>query len=256
MSKVIVIPARLGSTRLPEKPLLRETGKYLIQHVYEQALLSKRAQRVIIATDDERILVAAKSFGAEAVMTRRDHPSGTDRVAEVARGIDCDLVLNLQGDEPEVSPQSLDLLFDLLEANTDAPMATLATPIPSEEAFHNPNCVKVVFDDKGKALYFSRSPIPYFRDGTPEFGTQTVKAWQHLGLYAYRRPFLLGIAHLPPHPLEIAEKLEQLRVLAKGYPLMVGQVLHRGLGIDTPEDYQAFVQQYHARKGIQTTRAA
>lgn len=256
MSKIIVIPARLGSTRLPEKPLLKETGKYLIQHVYEQACLSKRAERIIIATDDERIMDAARSFGGEAVMTRADHPSGTDRVAEVARKYDCDLVVNLQGDEPQVAPQSLDLLFELLEKNPQAPMATLATPIPSLEAFQNPNCVKVVVDDQGRALYFSRSPIPYFRDGLPEFNTQNPKAWQHLGLYGYRKDFLLGISQIPPHPLEQAEKLEQLRVLAKGVPLMVGKVIHQGIGIDTPEDYQAFVRYQLTLKDAKVARAA
>lgn len=241
-SNLIVIPARLGSTRLAEKPLLKETGKYLIQHVYEQACLSKKAKRVVIATDDQRILDACNSFGAEAMMTRADHPSGTDRVAEVARAIDCNLVVNLQGDEPQVAPESLDLLFELLEKNPQAPMATLATPIPSVEAFQNPNCVKVVVDDEGRALYFSRSPIPYFREGVPEITVHNPKAWQHLGLYGYRKDFLLGISQIPPHPLELAEKLEQLRVLAKGVPLMVGKVLHTGIGIDTPEDYRAFVR--------------
>jgi len=256
MSNIIVIPARLGSTRLPEKPLLKETGKYLIQHVYEQACLSKRAKRIVVATDDERIMEACKSFGAEAMMTRADHPSGTDRVAEVARAIDCKLVVNLQGDEPEVAPQSLDLLFDLLENHPEAPMATLATPIATLEAFQNPNCVKVVVDDQGRALYFSRSPIPYFRDGTPEISVQSPKAWQHLGLYGYRKDFLLGISQIPPHPLELAEKLEQLRVLAKGIPLMVGKIVHQGIGIDTPDDYRAFVRSQLSLQEKLVARAA
>ena len=241
MNRLIVIPARLASLRLPEKPLLKDTGKYLIQHVYEVACRSKRADRVVIATDDERIMAAARSFGAEARMTRADHPSGTDRVAEVASAIDCDLIVNLQGDEPQIDPASLDLLFDLLEKNPHSPMATLATPIQSEEAYRNPNCVKVVMDENGRALYFSRSPSPYYRDGVVTFGTDLAPAWQHLGLYGYRKDFLLGVGKMAPHPLEKAEKLEQLRVLAHGIPLMVGKVVHKGLGIDTPEEYKAFV---------------
>ncbi len=241
VSRLIVIPARLASSRLPEKPLLKETGKYLIQHVYEVACRSNRADRVVIATDDERIMAAARSFGAEARMTRSDHPSGTDRVAEVALALDCDLIVNLQGDEPQIDPSSLDLLFDLLDKNPQSPMATLATPIPNEEAYLNPNCVKVVMDENGRALYFSRSPIPYYRDSVVTFAMDFPPAWQHLGLYGYRKDFLLGVGKMAPHPLEKAEKLEQLRVLAHGIPLMVGKVVHKGLGIDTPEEYRAFV---------------
>jgi len=256
MSRLIVIPARLASTRLPEKPLLKDTGKYLIQHVYELACRSKRADRVVIATDDERIMAAANSFGAEAKMTRSDHPSGTDRVAEVASGIDCDLIVNLQGDEPQIDPSALDLLFDLLEKNPNSPMATLATPIPSDDAYRNPNCVKLVMDENGRALYFSRSPIPYYREGTPPFDSEPVRAWQHLGLYGYRKDFLLGIGKMPPHPLEQAEKLEQLRVLANGVPLMVGKVVHKGLGIDTPEEYRAFVEFCLRAKNANVAKAA
>ena len=256
MSRLIVIPARLASTRLPEKPLLKDTGKFLIQHVYELACRSKRADRVVVATDDERIMAAAKSFGAEAIMTRADHPSGTDRVAEVAFGIDCQWIVNLQGDEPQIDPGALDLLFDLLEKNPDSPMATLATPISSDEAYRNPNCVKVVMDETGRALYFSRSPIPYYRDGSPAFGSEPIRAWQHIGLYGYRKDFLMGISKMTPHPLEQAEKLEQLRVLAHGVPLMVGKVIHKGLGIDTPEEYQAFVEFCLGAKNSSVAKAA
>jgi 3-deoxy-manno-octulosonate cytidylyltransferase (CMP-KDO synthetase) len=232
MSRLIVIPARLASTRLPEKPLLKDTGKYLIQHVYELACRSKRADRVVIATDDERIMAAAKSFGAEAQMTRSDHPSGTDRVAEVAAGIDCDLIVNLQGDEPQIDPGALDLLFDLLEKNPNSPMATLATPIPSEDAYRNPNCVKVVVDKKIRALYFSRSPIPYFRDDSfPK------SAYQHIGVYGFRKEVLLAFSKLPVSDLERIEKLENLRMLENGISVHLAVIDHVGISIDTEEDF-------------------
>src|SRR5262249_13492603 len=169
MKTAIVIPARYRSSRLPGKPLLKETGKYLVQHVYERACLARRAQEVIVATDDPRIAAAVEHFGGRVVMTRRDHPTGTDRVAEVARGLGADVIVNLQGDEPLIEPATLDLLPQLLQRDPDAPMATLAVPISSQEQWHNPNCVKVVCDDRGRALYFSRSPIPFVRDGKPDF---------------------------------------------------------------------------------------
>jgi 3-deoxy-manno-octulosonate cytidylyltransferase (CMP-KDO synthetase) len=240
----IVIPARYASSRLPGKPLLRQTGKYLIQHVYERACLCRRAAAVVVATDDPRIVAAVESFGGRVATTRRDHPSGTDRVAEVARQLDADVVLNLQGDEPLIDPASLDCLFDLLRDNPTVPMATLAVPLATAEQWHNPNCVKVVCDAAGRALYFSRSPIPFVRDGRPDFAARPPCFLQHLGLYAYRRDFLLRLASLPPAPLEQAEKLEQLRVLALGHPIQVGVVGHAGLGVDTYEDYQRFVAVY------------
>ncbi|MFO0966881.1 MAG: 3-deoxy-manno-octulosonate cytidylyltransferase [Gemmataceae bacterium] len=244
MKTAIVIPARYASSRLPAKPLLRETGKYLIQHVYEQALRSD-ANEVIIATDDERILRAAREFGGRAVMTRADHPSGTDRVAEVARGLDADVIVNLQGDEPLIDPATLDLLPRLLAEDPSADMATLAVPLRTVADWHSPNCVKVVCDGTGKALYFSRSPIPFVRDGRPDFTSG--RFLQHLGLYAYRRSFLLELSTLPPAPLEELEKLEQLRVLAHGHTIKVGIVEHAARGVDTPEDYQRFVAAYRSR---------
>jgi 3-deoxy-manno-octulosonate cytidylyltransferase (CMP-KDO synthetase) len=237
----IVIPARYGSTRLPGKPLLRETGKYLIQHVYEQARKAKCGSEVIVATDDERILDAVRGFGGRAVMTRADHSSGTDRIAEVAKGLDCDVILNLQGDEPQFEPEALDELVGLLESDRSADMATLAVPIKDLETYSNPNVVKVVCEDRGRALYFSRSPIPMVRDGEPDFTSQPPRFLQHLGVYGYRRAFLLSIAASPPHPLEQSEKLEQLRVLGQGKTIRVGVVARAHRGIDTPEDYAAFV---------------
>jgi 3-deoxy-manno-octulosonate cytidylyltransferase (CMP-KDO synthetase) len=244
MKTAIVIPARYASQRLPGKPLLRETGKYLVQHVHERARESRRAAEVVVATDDPRIVAAVEGFGGRVVLTRRDHASGTDRVAEVAQRLDADVVVNLQGDEPLVDPAALDLLPDLLRRDPGADMATLAVPIATEEQWRDPNCVKVVCDAAGRALYFSRSPIPYVRDGRPDFSARPARFLQHLGLYAYRRAFLLQLARLPQHPLEEAEKLEQLRVLAMGQRIHVGVVPHAARGVDTFADYQHFVRLY------------
>jgi 3-deoxy-manno-octulosonate cytidylyltransferase (CMP-KDO synthetase) len=247
MKVAVVIPARFASTRLPGKPLLRQTGKYLIQHVYEQACRARKVNRVVVATDDARIQAAVEGFGGRSVLTRSDHPSGTDRVAEVARDLDADVIINVQGDEPLIDPATIDLLADLLERDGDTDMATLAVPIASLEQWRNPNCVKVVCDDAGRALYFSRSPIPFVRDGQPDFSVEPPRFLQHLGLYAYRRPFLLRLAALPPAPLEQLEKLEQLRVLALGYRIQVIIVRHASVGVDTPEDYERFVRMYRER---------
>jgi 3-deoxy-manno-octulosonate cytidylyltransferase (CMP-KDO synthetase) len=173
-------------------------------------------------------------------MTRADHVSGTDRVAEVAEALDVDVIVNLQGDEPLIEPATLDLLPSLLERHPESDMATLAVPIVSAEQWHDPNCVKVVCDAAGRALYFSRSPIPFVRDGQPDFRSGLFL--QHLGLYAYRRSFLLELAKLPPEALEACEKLEQLRVLAVGRRIHVGVVAHASRGVDTPADYARFVQ--------------
>jgi 3-deoxy-manno-octulosonate cytidylyltransferase (CMP-KDO synthetase) len=244
----IVIPARYSSSRLPGKPLLKQTGKYLVQHVYERACESRRASQVLIATDDSRIVAAAEHFGGRVVLTRRDHPSGTDRVAEVARALDADVIVNLQGDEPLVDPAALDLLPALLERDAQAQMATLAAPISSLEQWQDPNCVKVVCDAAGRALYFSRAPIPFVRDGRPDLATEPPRFLQHLGLYAYRRDFLLRLAELPPEPLEQLEKLEQLRVLAQGCKIRVGVVRHAAVGVDTRADYERFVEMYRASR--------
>jgi 3-deoxy-manno-octulosonate cytidylyltransferase (CMP-KDO synthetase) len=241
MSVAIIIPARYASSRLPGKPLLRETGKYLVQHVYEQAAQSN-ADMVIVATDDARIAQAVGSFGGKVAMTRPDHPSGTDRVAEVARSLTADIIINLQGDEPLLEPATLDLLAGLLQKDSDADMATLAVPLHSQEQYRDPNCVKVVRDAQGRALYFSRSPIPYVRDGEPDLHARPPLFFQHLGLYAYRREFLLFLSKQPPSPLEELEKLEQLRVLSLGRKIQVGIVEHAGRGVDTPEDYRRFVE--------------
>lgn len=245
MQTAIIIPARYGSTRLPAKPLLKTTGKYLIQHVYEQACKT-RADEVIVATDDERIARAVESFHGNVMMTRADHPTGTDRVAEVARQLTADVIINVQGDEPQMEPAAIDLLPELLHRDPEAVMATLGTPITSMEVWKDPACVKLVRDRRGRALYFSRSPIPFVRDGQPDFVKSQGSFFLHLGLYAYRRDFLQKITTLPTDPLEELEKLEQLRVLAHGYAIQVGVVSHASRGIDTPGDYERFVREYRA----------
>jgi 3-deoxy-manno-octulosonate cytidylyltransferase (CMP-KDO synthetase) len=241
---LVVIPARFGSTRLPGKPLLRHTGKFLVQHVYEQAAKAKRVSGVVVATDDTRIANAVASFGGRAVMTRADHPSGTDRVAEAAIALGADAVVNLQGDEPDFEPAAIDQLVGLLESDPAADWATLATPIRDPAAYQSPNVVKVVCGDRGRALYFSRAPIPFGRDGDPDFTANRVL--QHLGIYAYRTPALVRFTRTPPHPLERLEKLEQLRVLGTGGTIAVGITHHAGRGVDTPDDYAAFVRAYFA----------
>ena len=243
MKSYIVIPARLRSTRLPEKLLLDETGKPLIQHTYEAAQQAGRPTGVCVAADDERIAEAVREFGGEVVLTDPAAPSGTDRVAEVAQGMDdIDIIVNVQGDEPEISGAVIDQVVELLENDPTAVMATLATPIHSRKQLEDPACVKVVFDEQGRALYFSRSVIPHPRDWEdrllePDAGC----FFQHIGLYAYRREFLLQLAQMPPVLLEQVESLEQLRVLAAGKTIMVGVCREATVGIDTPEDYQAFV---------------
>jgi 3-deoxy-manno-octulosonate cytidylyltransferase (CMP-KDO synthetase) len=250
MSAAIIIPARHASTRLPGKPLLKQTGKYLIQHVYERASQAAKVHTVLVATDDPRIVAAVESFGGRVAMTRKTHPSGTDRVAEVAWSLDDDIIVNLQGDEPLIDPAALDLLIGRLEDDTTADMATLACPLDSAEQWHNPNCVKVVTDDADNALYFSRSPIPHVRDGQPDFTARPARFLQHVGIYAYRRNFLFAYAATAPAPLEKLEKLEQLRALAMGCRIGVGRIEQATLGVDTYDDYERFVSAYRlSREG-------
>ncbi|HLA85861.1 MAG TPA: 3-deoxy-manno-octulosonate cytidylyltransferase [Thermoguttaceae bacterium] len=240
----IVIPARLGSTRLPEKMLLAETGKPLVQHTYESARRATRPAGVCVATDHPRIFEAVRAFGGEVYMTDPAATSGTDRVAEVARKMpDVDIVVNVQGDEPEISPDAIDLVVRLLEENPAASMSTVCTPIRSRAQLDNPACVKVVFDRTGRAMYFSRSPIPHPRTWNDDLlRANPPHFYQHLGLYAYRREFLLRIAQTPPAAIEQVEMLEQLRVLDAGEPILVGVIEVATFGIDTAEDYRAFVE--------------
>jgi 3-deoxy-manno-octulosonate cytidylyltransferase (CMP-KDO synthetase) len=250
MEIVAVIPARFASTRLPGKPLLSETGRPLIQHVVEAARHAKSFQRIIVATDDARIAQAVARFGGEAMMTRADHATGTDRVAEIAARLETtDVILNLQGDEPEISGETLDHAVALLANDPEAPMATLATPIRDESVYRDPSCVKVVLGHRNRALYFSRSPIPHHRDGLPRPSCgDRLFGYLHLGLYAYRRDFLLNLSSLPCSALEAAEKLEQLRVLEAGFPIAIGVVDEPSIGIDTPEDYRRFVERSRAKQ--------
>jgi 3-deoxy-manno-octulosonate cytidylyltransferase (CMP-KDO synthetase) len=237
MDAVAIIPARYASTRLPGKPLLADTGRPLIQHVVEAVRGARRIERIVVATDDERIAEAVRAFGGEAVMTRADHTCGTDRLAEAAAILqlaDDRIVVNVQGDEPEIPPACVDRLVELL-AGSDAPMATLVTALPNEQA-GDPNRVKAVLDRNGRAMYFSRAPIPYDRDATGDAAHKL-----HLGIYAYRAAFLELFTQLPPTPAEQAEKLEQLRALEHGYAIAATEVEYDGAGIDTPEDYAAFV---------------
>jgi 3-deoxy-manno-octulosonate cytidylyltransferase (CMP-KDO synthetase) len=240
----IVIPARLASTRLPRKLLLRETGKPLIQHTYESARLATRPMGLCVACDHAEIFEAVRGFGGEVQMTDPNAACGTDRVAEVARRMpDVDIVVNVQGDEPEIAGSSIDLAIGLLEENPDAVMSTLATPIRSRRQLDDPSCVKVVFDQCGRAMYFSRSPIPHPREWDDRLLTASPHHfYQHVGLYAYRREFLLKLAGMPQAQIEKIEKLEQLRVLHAGYPIVVGVVDEPTFGIDTPDDYRAFVE--------------
>jgi len=245
----IVIPARLASTRLERKLLLRETGKSLIQHTYEAARGAKRPSGLCVAADHTEIFDEVRSFGGRAEMTSPAAASGTDRVAEVASRLsDVDIVVNVQGDEPELSGESIDLAIRLLEENPAAEMSTLATPIRTRRQLEDPACVKVVFDASGRALYFSRSPIPYPRSWDDGLLTaDPPHFYQHVGLYAYRRDFLLRLAQIPQSDLEKVERLEQLRVLEAGHSILVGVVDQPCFGIDTPEDYRRFVQRCLAR---------
>jgi len=230
MRTAVVIPARYGSTRLPGKPLLKLKGKPLIQYTYEQAVRSP-VDRVIVATDDERVLECVKSFGGEAVMTSLDHPSGTDRVAEVARGLDVEVIVNLQCDEPLIEPRHIGQLLPPFHEE-EVEMATLIAPL-TEDEWRDPNVVKAVVDRRGYALYFSRAPIPFSREGS---GVKEGLHWRHVGIYAYRRDFLLRLSSLPPSPLEEEEKLEQLRALEHGFKIFTVLTDYRAPGVDTEED--------------------
>jgi len=247
-SKIIVcIPARYGSTRFPAKVLAKDTGKFLIQHVYEQALLAKLPEKVIIAADDKRIADAAKSFGAYYIMTSPDCASGTDRIAEAVGGLDADIIVNLQADEPEIDPANIDAVAKLLLDNPKCQMATLAADFETKAQIADPNIVKVICraglaPPNGIAIYFSRSVIPYDREHAG-IGPKS-NYLRHLGIYAYRKDFLLKITKLPQTPLEKLEKLEQLRAIENGFDILVAKVNHTSPGIDTPEQYAEFVKRY------------
>lgn len=241
MQATIIIPARYESVRFPGKPLADRTGRPLIQHVHERVSTVAGVNRVIVATDDARIRSVVEAFGGEVVMTRRDHPNGTSRIAEVAARLEDSLIVNVQGDEPEIDPTVIEGAVESLIEHPECVMSTLAAPFEHDEDPADPNMVKVVLDHDSRALYFSRALIPHNRDG--ERGTPPLR---HVGLYVYRRDFLLKYIMLPPTPLESAEKLEQLRVLEHGFRISVARVKHACQGIDTPEQYDAFVRRYLA----------
>ncbi len=246
----VVIPARLASSRLPEKLLLRVDGRSVLQHTYEAACRAKGIAGVTVAVDDPRLAQEVDGFGGQALMTSPDWESGTDRIAEVALQMpDVDLFVNVQGDEPEIEPAAIEQVSGLLAEHPTADIATLATPIRNLATLEDPNCVKVVVSPNGQALYFSRAAVPHIRGGvTPvELAAQPPLFWQHIGLYAYRRDFLLWFATQPPAMLERAEKLEQLRALAAGRSIVVGYVESVAAGIDTLADFEAFCARYESR---------
>ncbi|HSF67202.1 MAG TPA: 3-deoxy-manno-octulosonate cytidylyltransferase [Nitrospiraceae bacterium] len=239
-SVIVVIPARYGSSRFPGKPLVLLGRKPMIQHVYEQAAACRVVTEVLVATDDDRIKQTVEGFGGRAVMVAGDYRTGTDRVAGAARMFSGDYFVNLQGDEIPMQP---DLLTDLIEPflKSDAGMGTLKRRIDSTEDIHNPSVVKVVSDQFGHALYFSRAPVPMVRD---DAGRRAVVGlhYMHLGLYMYRRDTLLNLASLPTGRLEEAEKLEQLRALEHGIPIRVWETAHASLRVDTPEDVKSVAE--------------
>jgi len=241
MSIIAIIPARYGSTRFPGKALVLIKDKPMIQWVYERAKQSTLIDRVIVATDDDRIRTAVESFGGEAIMTSRNHATGTDRIAEVAQQVECDLVVNVQGDEPLIRPEMIDQAIRPLADDPSIPMGTLCKKIDQREEAFDPNVVKVVFDRNGFALYFSRAPIPWDRDrwsGKSSFADLTLGGamYKHIGLYVFRRDFLLDYARLPQTALEAVEKLEQLRVLELGRRIRITITEHESFGVDIPDD--------------------
>ena len=234
---VAVVPARYASTRFPGKPLADLTGKPMIVHVLERAAECRTISRIVVATDDERIHRAVQAAGFESRMTRADHPNGTSRIAEVAESLDEELVVNIQGDEPQIEATLVDRTVELLASRPDVPMATLVSPFAPGEDPSNPNIVKCVRAVDGRALYFSRSLVPFDRDRGPD----AARPLKHVGLYVYRREFLRTFVALAPTPLERTESLEQLRVLEHGHAILCAEGEAHFTGIDTPEQYAAFV---------------
>lgn len=233
----VVIPARYASTRFPGKPLVDIAGKTMIERVYTQAQKARLVNDVVVATDDQRIFDAVRAFGGRVIMTRKDHPTGTDRLAEVANlSPDLDIVVNVQGDEPLIDPATIDAAVAPLLEDLSVDMSTIAARIKSSEEITSNTVVKVVRDYSGKALYFSRLPIPYYREGADSVDQVY---YAHIGLYVYRRDVLLKLASLSPTPLEKAEALEQLRALENGICIRVVEVEKRSPAVDRPEDLKA-----------------
>ncbi len=237
-----VIPARYASQRLPAKPLVDLLGKPMIQRVYERAIMATRLDRVIVATDDQRIADVVSGFGGECVMTSTAIRSGSDRMAVVAEQIPADIYVNIQGDEPLIVPEMIDDAVGVLDEDAEAVVGTLVRPILTPEELLNPNVVKVVFREDGRALYFSRSPIPHVRDvadAASWLGSHSF--FKHIGLYVFRAAFLRAYVNLPESSLERAERLEQLRILEHGHAIRVGITAHESIPVDTPEDAERVI---------------
>ena len=251
-SVLAVIPARFQATRFPGKILADIAGRPMIEHVFRRAAAARLVNAVVVATDDERIAAAVRGFGGAAIMTRGDHVSGTDRIAEVVAAHPCRAVVNLQGDEPLVEPETIDAAIKPLLNDSTVDMSTVSRPFVDADEFRSPNVVKVITDDRGHALYFSRSAIPFPRSGP---GLPAV-ARAHVGLYVYRRDTLLKLAALPAAPLEIIESLEQLRALAHGVRIRVVETSHAVAGVDTPEDLERIRALIQASAGARDVMAA
>jgi 3-deoxy-manno-octulosonate cytidylyltransferase (CMP-KDO synthetase) len=241
MKIVAIIPARYGSTRFPGKALADLGGKPMIQHVYERTCQASLVSRTIVATDDNRIADAIRLIGGEAVMTSPDHETGTDRLAEVAKNLDADLIVNVQGDEPLINPATIDQAIEPFLNDPALQMGTLKTRVRCLHDFLSPNVVKVVTDNTGNALYFSRSPLPFFRDKWHDlkdeaFASGRLLCFKHIGLYVFRKEFLIQYAAMPQTFLELSEKLEQLRAIENGIKIRVVETEFESLGVDTPDD--------------------
>lgn len=251
MKITAVIPARYASTRFEGKALADIQGKPMVQHVYERASRAAHVSEVIVATDDERIMQAVKAFGGRAEMTLRSHETGTDRLAEVAARLDSDLIVNVQGDEPLIEPSMIDEAIQPLVEDGSISMGTLKSRIKKLHDFLSPNVVKVVTDWEGFALYFSRSPLPNFRDKWNDlkdeaFASGKLLCYKHVGLYVYRRDFLLQFSQMSPTYLELAEKLEQLRALENGYRIKVVETEFDSIGVDVPSDLESVLERLGA----------
>jgi 3-deoxy-manno-octulosonate cytidylyltransferase (CMP-KDO synthetase) len=242
---VVVIPARYASTRLPGKPLVSLAGKPMVRRVYERAKQAQTVHQVVVATDDQRIIDAVRAFGGEARMTRSDHRTGTERIAEVAAHEEGDVFVNVQGDEPLVDPSAIDAAVAALLEDPPAQIATVATPIRHAGDIMDPNVVKTVLDFDGNGLYFSRAPIPWIRDTHQKIH---VKYWKHLGLYVFQRDALLEYPTLPQGELERIEQLEQLRWLENGWKIRVAEVQHDAVSVDVPEDVARVEKLLHEQK--------
>lgn len=248
LKTIAIIPARYASTRLPGKLIKYEakkyTGKFLIEHVYERVKEAENLHEIFVAADDERICEIVREFGGRVKKTSVSHKSGTDRIAEAASDMDADFIVNVQGDEPDIRGEMIDDLIKTMYAEKEAPICTLANEIKSMDEYNDPNVVKVVLDKDGYAMYFSRASIPYIRDKNDSSEFTSFPLLRHLGIYIYRKDFLMAFSGLPASMVEDMEKLEQLRVLSNGYKIKVITTPYKCEGVDTPEDFERFLVKY------------